>query len=185
MSHRRALIVLLATPLLLTTACSGGVQREQPNPKVAVSAVLPSITPTINPAPPSSASPTKAPSSAAATSAASSAVGSAPASSAATSGGSAAAPAAGGNEVQALIESKFAPDNLAVKVGTEVTWVNKGGYHTVVGGADAPDPASPIGNNALAAEGDTVKIKFDKPGTYFYFCLPHQSLGMKGQIVVS
>ncbi|MEP7054936.1 MAG: plastocyanin/azurin family copper-binding protein [Actinomycetota bacterium] len=89
------------------------------------------------------------------------------------------------NTVEALIESKFAPDTLTVPVGTTVTWLNKGGSHTVVGGDGVIDPASPIGENPLANEGDKVEKTFDKPGTYPYFCQPHVSLGMKGTIIVT
>lgn len=174
MLPRRVVAVLLTAPLLLASAC-GAAKRDSPNAERASKVQLPAVDATINPAPPppSSAAPSKAP-------AVSSA---APASSAAASP---AAPAAGGTEVKALVASQFAPASLEVKAGTEVTWVNEGGYHTVVGGQDAPDPTSPIGGNIiLDVAGKTAKVKFDKPGTYPYFCAPHLSVGMKGTIVVT
>lgn len=88
------------------------------------------------------------------------------------------------NTIEALAENKFAPDTLTVPVGTTVTWVNKGGFHTLLGGDGAPDPSSPIGDNQLG-EGATVQKTFDKPGTYPFFCTPHQSLAMKGVIIVT
>jgi plastocyanin len=170
MHSRRVMAVLLAAPLLLTTAC-GDAKRQLPNANLAKPVSLAPVQPTINPAPPSTAAPTKAPAS----------------SSAAASSAGDSSPAAPGaaNEIKAVIESKFVPDTLEVKAGTEVTFVDAGGVHSVTGGTDAPDPTSPIGNHPLNAEGDSVKVVFDKPGTYPFFCIPHQSLGMKGQIVVS
>jgi plastocyanin len=169
MLSRRLLAALVAAPLLLTTACGEAI-REQPNPQFATKVSLPAVQPTIGSAPPT-------PSSAAPSTPASSA----PASSAA----SGSAPAASGNEVKAGPDTKFSPDKLEVKVGTEVTWTNAGGFHTVTGGDGTPDPGSPIGNHPLGNPGDTVKVTFDKPGTYSFFCQPHKDLGMKGQIVVT
>ena len=89
-----------------------------------------------------------------------------------------------GNKVSATVDNKFDPATINVKAGDEVTWTNAGGAHTVTGGENAPDPASPIGNNNLFDPNATVKVKFDKPGTYKYFCQPHLSVGMIGEIVV-
>jgi len=36
----------------------------------------------------------------------------------------------------------------------------------------------------LVQNGDTFEITLTKPGVYEYFCIPHESQGMKGQIVV-
>lgn len=167
MLSRRLTAALLSAPLLMATAC-GDVEREMPNDKVAKRVSLPAVTPTIGSPPPSSSSaaPTQAATSAAAT-------------------GAASAPAAKPGEVQATIDNKFTPATIQVKAGEEVTWINVAGVHSVTGGADALDPASPIGDNQLAAAGATVKKTFAQPGTYPYFCTPHLSLGMKGQVVVA
>jgi plastocyanin len=95
------------------------------------------------------------------------------------------ASAQAGNEVAATAENKFEPATINVKAGEEVTWTNTGGAHTVTGGEEAPDPASPIGNNNLFDPNATVKVKFDKPGTYKYFCQPHLAVGMVGEVVVA
>ncbi len=87
--------------------------------------------------------------------------------------------------VKALSTNKFDPATLTVPAGTKVTWTSEGGFHTVTGGDGAKDPASPIGNHTLADASATVEVTFDKPGTYKYFCQPHASLGMKGEIVVT
>jgi plastocyanin len=90
-----------------------------------------------------------------------------------------------GNKVSATVDNKFDPATINVKAGDEVTWTNAGGAHTVTGGENAPDPASPIGNNNLFDPNATVKVKFDKPGTYKYFCQPHLAVGMVGEVVVA
>lgn len=89
------------------------------------------------------------------------------------------------SEVTATTTNQFTPATLEVPVGTTVTWKNEGNFHTVTGGNGTPDPASPIGDNTLAAAGDTVEVTFDKAGTFPYYCRPHISLGMKGEIVVT
>lgn len=170
MRSRRVTAFLFTAPLLLATAC-GNAERMQPS-ALAVNKSLPPVEATINPAPspPTSAAPAK------------------PAATTAAAGETSAAAdpgAGGGTEVKATIASQFLPPTLQVKVGSEVTWLNEGGIHTVTGGTDAPDPASPVGNHMLDTPGKTVKVKFDKPGTYDYFCVPHLSVGMKGQIVVA
>jgi plastocyanin len=39
-------------------------------------------------------------------------------------------------------------------------------------------------DSGLIAEGDSFSRKFDKPGTYRYFCIPHEGAGMTGTVVV-
>jgi plastocyanin len=36
----------------------------------------------------------------------------------------------------------------------------------------------------LIQSGDTFDVTFEQPGTYEYYCIPHESAGMKGTIVV-
>ncbi|MDQ1711237.1 MAG: hypothetical protein QOE45_687 [Frankiaceae bacterium] len=81
---------------------------------------------------------------------------------------------------------KFDPATITVAVGGKVTWTNTGGgYHTVTGGtAGTPDSSSPIGDHQLAATGATAVVTFTKAGTYQYYCQPHQTLGMTGEVVV-
>ena len=57
---------------------------------------------------------------------------------------------AAANTVEATVANQFLPASLTVPVGATVTWVNKGGFHTVQGGDGVDDPASPIGINQLA-----------------------------------
>ena len=84
---------------------------------------------------------------------------------------------------------QFVPSTVTIKKGESVTWVNNAAYpHNVVFDEDAV----PSGVNAdklshedlLNGPGDSVSTKFDTPGTYEYYCEPHQGAGMQGKVVV-
>jgi plastocyanin len=77
--------------------------------------------------------------------------------------------AAGGAKV-ILSNNKFEPKTVTVKAGSEVTWENKEGTHTVT--ADDGSWAS----STLTA-GQTYSQKFDKPGKYPYYCTFHGAKG--------
>ncbi len=77
----------------------------------------------------------------------------------------------------------FAPSDLTIPVGTEVTWVNKdsGPRHS----ATAADGSFDTG---LFDGGDEATITFDTPGTFVYYCLLHGSpdgSGMAATITVT
>ncbi|KAI8475902.1 MAG: plastocyanin/azurin family-domain-containing protein [Monoraphidium minutum] len=83
----------------------------------------------------------------------------------------------------------FEPATVTVGAGETVTWVNNAGYpHNIVFDEDAV----PEGVNAdaisrddyLNAPGETYALKFSTPGTYGYYCEPHQGAGMVGKVVV-
>lgn len=162
--RRRTSAVLTALVALPLLAGCGDTNRAEANPDTAKPLPLASINPTVYPAPTEQPSGPSAPAT-----------------------GAASAPASGKpGEVRALVANKFEPAELKVPVGATVTWTNEGGFHTVTGGAGpAADPASPIGNQTLADASATHRVTFDKAGTYPYFCQPHLSLGMKGQILVA
>lgn len=77
--------------------------------------------------------------------------------------------ASGGAKVT-ITNNKFEPKTITVKAGSEVTWENKEGTHTV-----AADDGSWT-SSALTA-GKTYSRKFDKPGKYPYYCAFHGSKG--------
>jgi plastocyanin len=70
---------------------------------------------------------------------------------------------------------RFAPNAIEIKAGQTVTWTNNDNFtHTVkVDGQD----------DHKVGRGDSVSIKFDKPGTYNYVCTLH-SHDMHGTVVV-
>lgn len=95
---------------------------------------------------------------------------------------------------------RFEPQRLTVTVGEEVTWTNESAEsHTVTayedelpsgadyfasGGASSEVQARDELGQGLLGEGETFEITFDRPGTYSYFCIPHEDVGMLGTIVV-
>jgi plastocyanin len=161
LAHRTLRLALaLALPFALT-AC-GSTQRIKPTSK-ATPVPVGSIAPTVNPKPTTPPPPSES-------------------ATAAPTGGATSAPPAGGNDVKALVSNKFDPDSLSVKAGTKVTWTAEG-FHSVTSGTpDKPDASGPM--NAQVGF-TTYSVTFDKPGTYKYFCQPHGSLGMVGEIVVT
>merc|ERR1712031_14152 len=86
-------------------------------------------------------------------------------------------------------ELMFVPGELTVAVGETITFVNNKGFpHNVV--FDEDEVPEGIDVDAISHEdylngpGDTVTNAFDTPGTYGYYCEPHQGAGMKGVIIV-
>lgn len=69
-----------------------------------------------------------------------------------------------------LTNTKFEPKTVTVKAGSEVTWENKEGVHTVA--ADDGSWASPTLN-----AGKSFSHKFDKPGKHPYYCTFHGGKG--------
>jgi plastocyanin len=87
----------------------------------------------------------------------------------------------------------FAPKAITVSVGDKVTWRNVGSVaHTVTtnpGKASNPRIASvPAGvkpwDSGFIDGGKSYSYTFRKPGTYRYFCIPHENAGMVGTVVV-
>jgi plastocyanin len=95
---------------------------------------------------------------------------------------------------------KFDPPTVRVSVGDTVTWTNESPEtHTVTayedglpdgasyfssGGFDSEEDARSNLSNGLIDPDETFEVTFDEPGTYDYFCIPHEGSGMKGTIVV-
>jgi len=83
----------------------------------------------------------------------------------------------------------FVPDEVTIKAGESVKFVNNAGFpHNIIFDEDsvpegvAADSLSR--EDYLNAPGEEYKVKFDKAGTYGYYCQPHQGAGMKGTIIV-
>jgi plastocyanin len=88
----------------------------------------------------------------------------------------------------------FAPSNIVVAQGDTVTWtVTKaiGEPHTVTSGKPTDADKGAVFNSQtsdpelakLKDTGGTFSFRFDKPGTYVYFCVVHQ-VDMTGEVVV-
>ena len=97
---------------------------------------------------------------------------------------SALAPAAWaqGEEVTVGMEDNFFDEaNITVEPGTTVTWVQRGQYgHTTTSYDGLWDSGLIEGNTD-----GTFSFTFEEPGTYEYFCGPHEDLGMVGTVTVT
>jgi plastocyanin len=96
----------------------------------------------------------------------------------------------------------FEPSTLTVAPGEEVVWYNNsarahsitayddgvpdGASYFATGGFDSENAAREAwdGLNGAIETGDTYAHTFEVPGTYTYFCIPHERAGMVGRIVV-
>ncbi len=87
----------------------------------------------------------------------------------------------------------YTPENVAIKVGDTVKWVNDGqtvhDVSTTAANAQNPnDTSMPKGATAFDSgfipPGGDYSYTFTVPGTYRYFCLPHEKAGMVGVVVV-
>jgi len=76
--------------------------------------------------------------------------------------------------VQVKIDNfSFNPQEITVATGTTVTWVNQDDIpHTVTSTTDA------FKSKALDTD-DKFSFKFDKPGTYDYYCSIHPKMTAK------
>ncbi len=82
----------------------------------------------------------------------------------------------------------FEPQSLTIKVGTTVSFINSDFVvHTATGTNAALSDVAPEPNNTfdtgILTHGESKQIKFDKAGTYNYFCMIH--LHMRGTITVT
>ncbi|MFZ0994364.1 MAG: plastocyanin/azurin family copper-binding protein [Candidatus Dormiibacterota bacterium] len=94
--------------------------------------------------------------------------------------------------IDATNSLKFVPASACLKAGGTVTWKSTSDItHTTTDepslAAVASDVALPKGatgwNHVLAA-GASFSLKLSVAGTYKYFCIPHETLGMVASITV-
>lgn len=87
----------------------------------------------------------------------------------------------------------FIPAMITINAGEQVVWKNTSTYyHNVVDDPERainrvdvgfPSGASAFGS-ALLQPGGTFYHTFDKPGTYHYVCVVHETSGMRGTVIV-
>lgn len=92
-----------------------------------------------------------------------------------------------------MTDSAFVPPMITIHAGDEVTWKNPAILlHTITfDPAQAADKSSiklpagvqPFGSADLS-EDDTFTHIFTEKGTYAYVCKYHESMGMKGTVIV-
>ncbi len=78
----------------------------------------------------------------------------------------------------------FAPTDLWIDTGTEVTFEWTGNQSHNVLFEEMPDGAGVSGHEPLESGGFSFSATFDTAGVYKYFCQPHKGLGMLGAIAV-
>ena len=94
----------------------------------------------------------------------------------------------------------FDPDEIQISPGTTVTWENVGSIgHSVTayedeipddaeyfasGGFDSESAARNAYPEGEVAGGETYEYTFETEGEYGYFCIPHESAGMIGTVIV-
>jgi plastocyanin len=85
-------------------------------------------------------------------------------------------------------ELRFAPETLVVPPGTKLTWVWKSDTHNIAV-REKPDDVEWTGTEGTAGDvfdaGHEHSHTFETTGTYEYVCVPHETVGMKGNVVVS
>lgn len=99
------------------------------------------------------------------------------------------------SDVAATIEMtntfSFSPQTLRIKTGDTVEWRNTSFMtHTVTDDPQKNPSLATVPPGAIAFDsgripsGQVFRQKFTTPGTYRYYCIPHDDLGMTGTIVV-
>jgi plastocyanin len=84
----------------------------------------------------------------------------------------------------AVNNNVFSPSSLTIQAGDEVVWTNNTGMGHNVNGNQSVYPDNPQSFGRSVGTEWVYSFVFTMPGTYYYQCDPHVSLGMTGTIVV-
>lgn len=79
----------------------------------------------------------------------------------------------------------FSPTELSINIGDEVTFSLESAHNVVEVNKTNWEANANTSNGGFSLGFGGGTIKFDSPGTYYYVCQPHASMGMKGKIIVS
>jgi plastocyanin len=86
----------------------------------------------------------------------------------------------------------FDPVGVRVPPGATIRWLLEANvhsataYHPATGYAlRIPPGAPPWDSGLLTVPGQAFAVRLETPGTYDYFCIPHELAGMAGRIVVA
>lgn len=99
-----------------------------------------------------------------------------------------------------MADHAFTPETIEVSSGEVVKWFNdteeahtvtavadslpEGAEYFSSGGATSEDDATGNLSAELIEPGESFEWTFDEPGTYRYYCIPHEGDGMRGSVVV-
>jgi plastocyanin len=87
----------------------------------------------------------------------------------------------GQNVTVNMEDNYFEQADITVPTGTTVTWVQAGNNpHTTTSYDGLWDSGMLAGGS-----GESFSYTFDEPGSYTYFCIPHESQGMVGSVTVT
>jgi plastocyanin len=89
----------------------------------------------------------------------------------------------GGGANVSLKNIQFNPKDITVKAGQTITFTNDESVPHDVHKESGPGGDFASGPDGGLQQGDTFKLKLDKPGTYKYVCHVHAP-GMAGTIIV-
>lgn len=88
---------------------------------------------------------------------------------------------------------KFTPDTVRIEPGETVRWENSSllahsvtgdpSLSTIEGSAKLPEGAKPFDSGMMDPK-QTFEHTFQVPGTYQYFCIPHEGTKMYGWVIV-
>jgi len=82
------------------------------------------------------------------------------------------------------VGTTFSPDLLVIEAGDIIT-VTLAGIHTMTEVSEATWNANGnTSNGGFDYSAGTHEFTIDQPGTYYYVCVPHAGMGMKGRIIV-
>lgn len=81
-----------------------------------------------------------------------------------------------------ISSNQFSPAQVKIKVGQTVRWTWAGGSHNVVSGTNCTEDGK--FKSGAAQAGGTFDKKFETAGTFPYYCEPHCTMGMTGQVTV-
>ena len=84
------------------------------------------------------------------------------------------------------IDSVSGTNVTTIQAGTTVQWTWSSGTHTVTSGTGSADPTSGfLFDGTLTVLNSTFSYTFNTPGTYPYYCIPHEASGHNGTVVVT
>ncbi|MFB6122812.1 MAG: plastocyanin/azurin family copper-binding protein [Haloferacaceae archaeon] len=118
-----------------------------------------------------------------------------------TAAGTATAQEATTHTVEMTDQLKFVPAEITIAPGDTIVWKNVGTVgHSVTAYEDKiPDGAAYFASGGFDSEqaarnaypskgnipgGESYEHTFETTGTYEYFCIPHEAVGMKGTVTV-
>lgn len=79
----------------------------------------------------------------------------------------------------------FNPSSVTISAGGVVRWTNNDNVsHTVTSGSPGDANAGKDFDSGLIGNGVSKCIKFNRPGTYTYFCRPHSASMRDAEVVV-